>query len=234
MRERPVVLITGTRKGIGLELARRYVDRGWSVVGCSRRPSEFAAEGYAHHCLDVADEAAVGAMMASLKSAHGGLDALINNAGIAVMNHSLLTPLESVRRIFETNVLGSFLLAREAAKLMRGAGRGRIVNVSTVAVPLRLEGEAAYAASKSAVETLTRILARELAPYKITCNAVGPTPIETDLIRNVPRDKIDRLLASQAIPRFGEARDVFNVVDFFLRPESDFVTGQVLYLGGVS
>jgi len=234
MHARPVVLITGTRKGIGLELARHYVDRGWSVVGCSRRPSEFSADGYVHHCLDVADEAAVRELMASLKSAQGGLDALINNAGIASMNHALLTPLETARRILETNVIGSFLLAREAAKLMRGSGRGRIVNFSTVAVPLRLEGEAVYAASKSAVETLTRILARELAPYKITCNAVGPTPIETDLIRNVPRDKIDRLLASQAIRRLGEPRDVINVVDFFLRPESDFVTGQILYLGGVS
>jgi 3-oxoacyl-[acyl-carrier protein] reductase len=117
---------------------------------------------------------------------------------------------------------------------MRATGGGRIVNVSTVAVPLRLEGEAIYAASKAAVETMTRILARELAPLGITCNAVGPTPIETDLIRNVPREKIDRLIASQAIHRLGQPRDVANVVDFFLRPESDFVTGQVVYLGGVS
>lgn len=234
MRAQPVALITGTRKGIGLDLARRFLDRGWRVVGCSRRPSEFAADGYAHHCLDVADEAAVRAMMAEIRANHGGLDALINNAGIAAMNHALLTPTEAVRRILETNVIGTFLLAREAAKLMRGQPRGRIVNFSTVAVPLRLEGEAAYAASKAAVEMLTRILARELAPYKITCNAVGPTPIETDLIRNVPRDKIDRLLAAQAIPRLGEPRDVLNVIDFFLRPESDFVTGQVIYLGGIS
>lgn len=234
MRGRRVILITGTRKGIGLELARHYLASGWSVVGCSRQPSEFQAEGYAHHCLDVSDEGAVRNLMTAVKAEHGGLDALINNAGLAAMNHSLLTPLETVRRLFETNVFGTFLFAREAAKLMRGSDRGRIVNLSTVAVPLRLEGEAAYAASKAAVEMLTRILARELAPYRITCNAVGPTPVETDLIRNVPREKIDRLLASQAVGRLGEARDVINVTDFFLRPESDFITGQVLYLGGVS
>lgn len=99
---------------------------------------------------------------------------------------------------------------------------------------MRLEGEAIYAASKAAVETLTRVLARELAPLGITCNAVGPTPIETDLIRGVPRAKIDRLLASQAIHRLGQPTDVANVIDFFLRPESDFITGQVIYLGGVS
>jgi 3-oxoacyl-[acyl-carrier protein] reductase len=204
------------------------------VVGCSRRPSELRAEGYAHHCLDVSDEAAVRRMMGDVRARLGGLDALINNAGVAAMNHALLTPMEGVRRVLETNVAGTFLLCREAARLMRGGPGGRIVNLSTVAVPLRLEGEAIYAASKAAVEALTRVLARELAPLGVTCNAVGPTPIATDLIGGVPREKIDRLLAMQAIHRLGEPRDVANVVDFFLRPESDFITGQIVYLGGVS
>ena len=110
---------------------------------------------------------------------------------------------------------------------------GRIVNVSTVAVPLRLEGEAIYAASKSAVVALTQVLARELAEWGITCNVVGPTPIETDLIRNVPREKIDAIVKRLAIKRLGRFEDVANVIDFFVRPESDYVTGQVIYLGGV-
>lgn len=234
MSASPVVLITGTRKGLGLALARHFVGRGYRVVGCSRRPSDLQADGYTHHCLDVGDEAGVKRLMADVRSRFGGLNVLVNNAGVAAMNHALLTPMEGVRRVLETNVAGTFLLSREAAKLMRASPGGRIVNISTVAVPLRLEGEAIYAASKAAVEALTRILARELAPLKITCNAVGPTPIDTDLIAGVPREKIDRLLTMQAISRLGEPRDVANVVDFFLRPESDFITGQVVYLGGVS
>jgi 3-oxoacyl-[acyl-carrier protein] reductase len=95
-----------------------------------------------------------------------------------------------------------------------------------------LEGEAIYAASKSAVVTLTQILARELADFGITCNVVAPTPIETDLIRNVPKEKIDRIVQQLAIKRLGRFEDVANVIDFFVRPESDYITGQVIYLGG--
>jgi 3-oxoacyl-[acyl-carrier protein] reductase len=204
------------------------------VIGCSREPSDFGASGYRHFCLDVADEQKVMELFAEVKRSYGRLDVLVNNAGIASMNHVVLTPALTVRRIFETNVTGTFLFCREAAKLMVRARFGRMVNFSTVATPLQLEGEAIYAASKAAVNSLTQILARELAPWNITVNAVGPTPVQTDLIGSVPADKIDALLKRQAIPRFGEFKDIVNVVDFFVRPESEFVTGQVIYLGGVS
>jgi 3-oxoacyl-[acyl-carrier protein] reductase len=91
-----------------------------------------------------------------------------------------------------------------------------------------------YAASKAAVVSLTQILARELAEYNITVNAVGPAPVRTDLVRNVPEERLEALVARQAIRRFAEFRDVANVIDFFIQPESDFITGQVIYLGGVS
>jgi 3-oxoacyl-[acyl-carrier protein] reductase len=157
---------------------------------------------------------------------------LINNAGIASMNHILLTPMATISKVMDTNVIGTFLFCREAAKLMQKNG-GRIVNFATVATPLNLEGESIYAASKAAVESLTRILARELAPFRITVNAVGPTPVKTDLIRSVPKNKMDALLSRQAIRRFGEFRDISNVIDFMIKAESDFVTGQVVFLGGV-
>lgn len=229
----PVTLITGARTGLGRYLAEHYLAQGHVVVGCARGASDLQHPQYTHFQADVADEAAARPVFKHLRQ-QGGLTNLINNAGVASMNHALLTPLSSLQRVFQTNVQGCFLYAREAAKLMQRARYGRIVNLTTVATALRLEGEAVYAASKAAVLNLTQILARELGPLGITVNAVGPTPIKTDLIRGVPEAKIQALLDRQAIRRFGEPADLANVIDFFLRPESDFITGQNIYLGGVS
>lgn len=172
-------------------------------------------------------------MFAEISSTYGRLDVLINNAGIASMNHVLLTPVTKAREIIETNFIGTFLMCREAARLMRKNGFGRIVNFATVAAPLKLEGEAVYAASKAAVINFTQIIAGELADFGITANVVAPTPIRTDLIKSVPQERIDALIERQAVKRLGEFRDVSNVIDFFIQPESDFITGQVLFLGGV-
>jgi len=233
MSQQAVMLITGSRKGIGRNLVEYYIEKGYVIYGCSREAADYSYPGYHHYCLDVADEQKVRQMFAELLKSQGRLDILINNAGIASMNHALLTPVATVQKIFSTNVVGSFLFAREAAKVMMKRKTGRIVNFATVATPMKLAGEAIYASSKAAIVTLTQILAREFADYNITVNAVGPTPVLTDLIRSVPQDKMDALLRQQAIHRFGEFSDITNVIDFFIRPESDFVTGQVLYLGGV-
>lgn len=229
-----VMIITGTRKGIGRYLVEYYAERGWQVVGCSRGASTDDPPGYRHFCLDVADEKAVMRMIRDVVREYGRIDALINNAGIASMNHLLLTPLSTVRNVFGTNVYGTFNFCREVAKAMLRAKQGRIINFATVATPLRLEGEAAYAASKAAVESLTRVMAKEVGANGITVNAIGPTPIDTDLIRGVSKEKMAALINTQAIKRLGIFQDVSNVADFFLKDESDFVTGQVIYLGGIA
>jgi 3-oxoacyl-[acyl-carrier protein] reductase len=233
MVDYPVTLITGTRKGIGKYLVEHYVELGHKVVGCSREVPDWTIQGYKHYEADVSDEKAVLQIFSGIRKEYGRLDNLINNAGIASMNHTILTPLSSVHSVLNTNVVGTFLFCREAAKLMQKNKYGRIVNFATVATPLKLEGEALYAASKAAVVTLTQILAREFADLGITVNAVGPTPIKTDLIRGVPQAKMDSLLSRQAIREYGTFEDVSNVIDFYLMPESRFVTGQVIYLGGV-
>ncbi len=233
MPDLPVLIITGTSKGIGRQLAEHYAAHGYQVVGCSRRETTGLPDAYQHFQLDITDEAAVKRLFSEVRTRYGRLDALVNNAGIASMNHLLTTPMKTVLDVLHTNVAGPFLFCREAAKLMQRKRFGRIVNFASVATPLRLEGEAIYAASKAAVISLTQILARELADFGITVNALGPTPIPTDLIASVPKEKLDQLIARQAVRRYGEIRDVINVVDFFLRPESDFVTGQTIFLGGI-
>lgn len=233
MTDAPVALVTGSRKGIGKFLAERFVELGYRVVGCSRDDADWSLDGYEHIRADVGAEPDVLRLLAHVGSRYGRLDVAVNNAGIASMNHVLLMPGATAESIMRVNFLGTFLVARESAKLMRRAGQGRIVNLSSVAAPLGLEGEAVYAASKSAVETLTRVLAFELAPFGITVNAVGLPPIATDLIAGVPEDKIHAVVQRLAIKRLGELQDVSNAVEFLIKPESGYVTGQVLFLGGV-
>lgn len=228
-----IMLITGTRKGIGKFLVEHYASLGHQVIGCSRSNTEYSLDNYQHFCLDVCDEKEVKKMFSHIRKTYGRLDILINNAGIASMNHALLTALDTVHKVLNTNVVGTFLFCREAAKLMRINRFGRIVNFTTVATPLKLEGEAIYASSKAAVISLTHILARELADYRITVNAIGPTPVKTDLIRSVPEEKLEKLIDRQAIHRYGEYHDIANVIDFYIKPESNFITGQVVYLGGI-
>jgi 3-oxoacyl-[acyl-carrier protein] reductase len=226
-------IITGTRKGLGKQIAEHYLDQGHKVAGCSRGKSSIEHKNYLHFELDISNEMAVVNMVRSVKKSFGSIDILLNNAGIAAMNHILTTPYKNARNVFDTNFFGTFLFIREVSKVMIKQKNGSIVNYTTIATPLNLEGEAVYAASKSAVESFTCISAKELGKFGIRVNAIGPTPIKTDLIRNVPKDKLQDLLKQQVIQRFGKFDDIVNVIDFYNSEKSNFITGQIIYLGGV-
>jgi 3-oxoacyl-[acyl-carrier protein] reductase len=230
--DKPVALVTGSRKGLGRYLATELIRCGYQVVGCSREVADWTLDDYCHIQADVSDGAQVKGLVEQIRQRFQRLDVTINNAGIASMNHSLLIPTETVSRIMDVNFGGTFLVSRESAKLMGRRRFGRIVNMTTVAVPMGLPGESVYAASKAAIENLTRVMARELAEFGITVNAVGPSPIETDLIKGLARHQIEAVVQQLAIKRLGQPRDVFNVIDFFIRPATDYITGQVVYLGG--
>jgi 3-oxoacyl-[acyl-carrier protein] reductase len=226
------ILISGASRGLGRELSRYYHSQGHTVIGCGR--TEVIDPEFDYVRADLTQEEDIVSLTGHILKTHGGLDVLINNAGVAGMNHLLLTPGRSVEKMLQLNVLANFNLTRECSKLMKHSPNGRIVNVTTTAVPLSLEGEAAYVASKAAVESFTKTFAKELSGFGITVNAVGPTPLQTDMIKNVPKEKIEKMTDLQALKHEGSIQDVANVIDFFISPKSGFISGQVLYLGGIS
>lgn len=228
-----IIVITGTHKGIGYNIARYYIENGHTVIGCSRHKGTLEHEHYRHFIVDVRDEKQVDDFAKQVRKKYGKIDALINNAGVAAMNHFMMTPIDTARKLMEINYLGALTCIRAFVSMLKKSEHPRIVNFSTIAVPFYLEGEMAYSSSKAAVENMTKVLAKELAGFHITLNAVGPTPIRTDLIAKVPEEKLSKILDLQAIHRFGEFEDIINVIDFYLKAESDFITGQVIYLGGV-
>ena len=228
------IVVTGANRGIGRRIAEYYLSRGANVIGCGRNMSDLNHASYRHFMVDVCNEDEVVRFAGNVRKEFKHIDALINNAGIASMNHFLMTPFSTAQKIMNVNYFGAVATIRAFLNLLKKSEHGRIINFSTVAVPLSLDGELAYSSSKAAIENLTRVLAKEISTFGITVNAIGPSPIHTDLIARVPEEKLNKILAAQAIHRFGEFEDVINVIEFYLKPESDFITGQVIYLGGVS
>mgnify|MGYP000064729286 FL=1 len=227
------ILITGNRKGIGRKLTENYLELKYNVIGCSRQSTDLKHNNYKHFICDVSDEPSVIKTVKLAKKVFGTIDILINNAGVASLNHFILTPGKTLNNVFKINFNGSFYFARECSKVMIKNSFGRIVNFSTIAVPLDLEGELVYASSKAAVEQMSKILAKELSSYNITVNTIGPTPVKTDLMKVVPKDKAQEIINKQTFKRFGTFEDIINVIDFFISDKSQFITGQKIYLGGL-
>ena len=233
MDEHKIMLITGTRKGIGRHLAEYYVKKGYIVYGCSRSPIDYELENYHHFCLDVSDESEVTHLFSQIRTTHQRLDVLINNAAVNITRSPLLlVPYQAALKTVEINLLGTFLMVREAAKVMMKHSSGRIINFSSMAVKHEVEGEALYTASKSAVVSLTRVTAKELYPRGITCNVVAPSVLNTDLMNGVEKETLQRLLQRNAIHEMGKLEDITNAIDWLLSKESSAITGQVIYLGG--
>ena len=233
MIDKPVMIITGTRKGIGKYLAEYYAEKEYQVIGCSRGDVDYKLDNYQHFSLDVSDERGVKKMFRIIRTTYGRLDVLFNNAGVASMNHSVLTPISTVRKIFDTNVIGTFLFSRESAKLMKINKFGRIVNFTTVATKLKLEGEAAYVASKAAVMNFTEILSREYAEYGITVNSVCPGLIDTEMVQSTISNELTQKYANSfPIKRLGKPSEVADLVNFLVSDKASYITGASLDING--
>jgi 3-oxoacyl-[acyl-carrier protein] reductase len=230
--EQPVMVISGTSKGIGNGIARHFLAAGYLVAGCSRGEASIEHENYCHASLDVADEAAVRSWIRSVKSRFKRIDVLVCNAGHAPANLLMsMTPGSVLMDLLQVNIAGSFYLCREVSKAMLLQRSGRIITVSSMAVGLHEEGTSAYAASKSAIVEMTKVMAKELAPAGITCNVVAPSLLMTDAVDALGAEIIQRALGKLTIKRPVTVEEVCNVVSFFCAPDSRCLTGQVIQMG---
>ena len=224
-------LITGTSQGLGRALAERLLADGWIVHGIARGAQTLAHANFHAHTVDVTDEAVVRAAVALLAES-GRIDLLINNAGAAALNALLLTPGSVAEQLMRVNYLGTFHCLQAVGKVMVRQRGGLVVNLTTVAVPLSLEGEAAYVASKAAVEALTRVAAKEFATQGVRVIALGLGPVDTRLTRAVPKTALAKI--NEAIGR-PEGTSMDQAVDFILAriQAADLKTGSVEYLGQI-
>ncbi len=234
MVDTPVMIITGTRKGIGKYLSEYYTEKGFIVIGCSRGDIDITLNNYQHFCLDISNEKDVKNMFSQIRKTFGRLDVLINNAGVnCALSPVLLLPYESALKTIEINLLSTFLLSRESIKIMMKNSFGRIINFGSMAVKHEVKGEAIYTASKAAIVSFTKVLSKEIYNYGITCNVVSPSAIDTDLMRNISNTALNEVLDRNAIPHKGKLEDVSNTMNWLIMPNSSAITGQNIYLGGV-
>ena len=235
MYDGKIVLVTGARRGVGQLVAEHFLKHGAQVVGFSRHDDTGEPRpGYHPMAVDVGNADSVARGFELVRKQFGRVDIAINNAAVLTSQYSMIMPAAAAQGMLDTNVLGTFLVSREAAKLMRRGKWGRIVNISSMAASLQPMGDSVYAATKAAVATLANVMAKEFAPMNVTCNTLGITAIETDMLGLLPRDKVDALIAGLPIPRYALADDVLNVVDFFVAERSSYVTAQTVFLGGVN
>jgi len=243
MLENKVAFITGSTRGIGWSTARLFAAQGATVLmnGVSNKAllddrvneikNEFgvACEGF---LFDASDPVAIKACYSSIFKTYKHLDILVNNAGI--MEDRLLgmvTP-ENIDRTFNVNVKSMIYNMQYASRLMARKASGSIINMTSIIGKVGSAGQSVYAASKAAVIGLTLSAAKELAPQNIRVNAIAPGFIETDMVKNLPVQKVEETLANIKMRRFGTTEDVAKAICFFASDLSSYITGQVLGVDG--
>jgi 2-deoxy-D-gluconate 3-dehydrogenase len=239
-----VALVTGGSRGIGKDVAQAMAEQGARVVICSRKQEgldaavrEFKARGHevAARAAHVAKSEQVGALFQFIEEEYGGLDILVNNVGMNILTPAVADVDEGLwDKIVETNLKGTFLVSSQAVRLMRGAGGGKIVNITTVAARKAAMGMGVYGVAKAGVEMLTRVLAVELAADHINVNAVAPGMVKTGFSKPFwgDEDTLKELTRTIPMGRIAETADVVGAVMYLSSGLADYITGQVITVDG--
>lgn len=240
-----VALITGASRGIGRACAVRLAADGYTVViNYSHSEAEALAAleeirtagGDGMICkADVSSPEEVREMVTLVDKTYGQIDLLVNNAGVVKDEYLLMMNPDTLDKCLSLNVKGYFFCAQAVALKMFRKKRGVILNMSSVSGELALAGQSVYSATKGAVNSMTRVLAKELSPKGIRVNAIAPGFIETDMIRALPEEKKAEYLANIPLRRFGKAEEVAAAVSALASDAFSYMTGQIVTLdGGIS
>ncbi len=234
-----VVIVTGAAQGIGEACARRFAAEGAQVViadVANVRGQALAAELKARylHC-DVGDKAQVDALVAQVVQTHGRIDVLVNNAGIFRAADFLDVTEADFDAVLRVNLKGSFLMGQAVARVMAQAGRGSIVNMSSVNSVLAIPGIASYNVSKGGINQLTRAMALALADQGVRVNAVGPGTIATELAAQAvltSEEARQKIMMRTPLKRLGEPGEVADVVAFLASDAASYITGEIVMVDG--
>ena len=224
------IIVTGSSSGIGFYLAENLYKSGYQVIGLARNePKE--KNNFIFKKCDVRNLDSVKSFFSKVKK-DTDIYGLLNVAGVATMNLLVTTPEETISNIISTNLTGTIYCTKEMIPCFVKSKTGRIINFSSFAVKIGLQGESVYVASKAGVEGFTRSIARELAPFNVTVNCISPGPIKTKLTNKVPSSYIDKVIQQQIINEQCTKEDILKLVKLILNPESDKITGENFVVGG--
>lgn len=233
-----IAIVTGAARGIGKAIAERLLSEGFFIVvvdvdteNGAKFGGSLGNEKASFYKCNIQSENEVKSLFIKIMSEYKKIDVLVNNAGIIKDNMIHKMPLKDFESVIDINLKGTWLMCREAAKIMREQKFGRIINISSRAW-LGNPGQSNYSASKAGIIGLTRVLALELGKFNILVNAIAPGLISTPLTQALTEDVRDKLIQAQPMKSMGKPEDVANAVSFLADERTQFITGQTIYIDG--